>query len=121
MYKPFEGIARITNTVATKSVLNPTLILAAIVVPISLLLGVYLDGEARTFLFGLAGAVVIVALLQIVGFSIFGPNHLQDNRHVEEKLRIENASRLGDSKGEIIIDADASRINNPQLEEKRDV
>ena len=58
MLKPFEGIASITNTVATKSVMNPTLILAAIVVPISLLLALYLEGSAQVFLLWLAGPVV---------------------------------------------------------------
>ncbi|MET1112005.1 MAG: hypothetical protein ABWX67_10820 [Allosphingosinicella sp.] len=121
MMQPFEGIARITSTVATKSAMNPTLILAAIVVPLALLLGFNLHGEAQRFLFGLAGIVVTVALLQIVGFSIFSPNHLQDNRHVEEKLRIEHSSRLGDASQEIVIDADAMPINNPSIEDRRDV
>lgn len=119
--KPFEGIAKITSTVATKSALNPTLILAAIVVPLCIIFGTQLEGSAQLMLFGMAIAVVAVALLQIIGFSVVNPLHLQDNRHVEERLRIEHSARIGDSAREIIIDGSAIPINNPAIKDERNV
>jgi hypothetical protein len=119
--KPFDGIARLTSTVATKSALNPTLILAAIVVPLALVLGFQLQGDPQFFMFALASAVVGVALLQIIAFSITNPMHLQDNRHVEERLRIEHSARFGDAKGEIIIESEGRPVNNPAIEDRRDV
>ena len=115
MFKPFEGIAKITKTVATKSAMNPTLILAGIVVPVSLLVGARLDGWPQEFLFYLSSGVVGVALLQIIGFSLLAPKHLHDNRHVEEMTRIDHASRLGDAFHEQIISADAKPVNNPAI------
>ena len=111
----FDGIAKVTKTLASKSSMNPTLILAAIVVPLSLGFAFFSTGQAQLIFFGMAIAVIAVALLQIVGFSVFSANRLDDHRHTENKLLIAQISgQLG--QGDLVkqIPDGAILIENPQ-------
>jgi hypothetical protein len=121
-FRDMRGIADVTKTLASKSSLNPTLLLAAIVVPVSLVLGYLSEGQAQTFLFGLAAAVVTVALLQIVGFSIFDRNRLDDHKHTENKMIIaQMRPHFGDADGTQFLSEDEGVIiENPVLKKESD-
>ena len=113
----FDGLAKVTKTLASKSSMNPTLILAAIVVPLSLGFAFCSTGQAQLIFFAMAIAVIAVALLQIVGFSLFAPNRLDDHSHTEKKLIISQISgQLGQGNQVKQIPDGAVLIENPLAE-----
>jgi hypothetical protein len=115
--KNLSGIAKITRTLASKSSMNPTLILSAIVVPLAMLFGFLSSGVPQMFFLGIASAVVFVALMQIAGFSIFAPYRLDDHSHIENMLVLSQEQarvRQGDT---TLLRPDQTIIeSNPLLE-----
>lgn len=116
--KDLRGIADITKTLASKSSLNPTLILAAIVVPISLILAYFSEGSSQQFFFWIAIAVISVALLQIIGFSFFDRDRLDDHKHTENKMIIaQMRPHFGDAdETRFIAEGEGEIIENPILD-----
>ncbi|RDS77946.1 hypothetical protein DL238_10270 [Alteriqipengyuania lutimaris] len=112
-----RGVADVTRTLASKSSLNPTLILAAIVVPISLLLSFLSDGQTQLIFFSPAAIVILLAVFQIVWFSIFDRDRLDDHKHTENKMIIaQMRPHFGDSEDTNFIQGDGELIENPMLE-----
>lgn len=115
--KGMGGVARVTKTLASRSSMNPTLILVALVVPLSLTLGFMSSGVPQIFFLGLAGLIVLVGLLQIVGFSIFAPHRLDDHKHVENKLLIaQMEARIGQGDQILMLPDEGGELDgNPLL------
>ncbi len=96
--------------------MNPTLLLATIVVPISLILGFFSNGSPQLFFLGIAAIVIFVALLQIIGFSIFDRDRLDDHKHTENKMIIAQMKpHFGDSDETKFIEGDGVLVENPML------
>ena len=116
-----RGIAEVTKTLASKSSLNPTLILAAIVVPISLIFGFFSNGQPQLIFFGFAALVVLLAVFQIIWFSIFDRDRLDDHKHTENKMIIaQMRPHFGNSDDTNFIESDGALVENPMLEKGED-
>lgn len=117
--RELDGIAGITRSIATSSALNPTLILAAICTPASLVLSRFSSGYEQVALLAIAGAVPLVALAQIVWFTIKSPDRLQHENHVENKMLI---SRMGENSNDgarqILIDNNTILTENPKISDE---
>ena len=112
----FDGLARVTKTVATSTALNPTLMLAALLGLPCFLLG-FFSPVPISYLLDVCGvAVLVTAIWQIIRFTIHDPDRLQNDRHVENKMMISTlGGKFGDEKLEIAIPANAISTANPHM------
>lgn len=110
-------IGQITKTFRTSSAAVPALILSTIFGPICVV-GAILAPEPLNIYLG-CGAVGSFALpaLQILFFTAFDRDRLQNEEHVENKLLIAQGKPiLGDRGGIVDIEPTGDTIENPALE-----
>jgi hypothetical protein len=101
--------------ISTSSAVNPSLVLCAIVAPLCLLLAYLTEPPFNYGLASLGAAPILMTLWQIVRFTIKDPDRLQNDRHVEEKMRIGHLIGVneGGQNRELPIALTPTMIDNP--------
>ncbi|MFL6856981.1 MAG: hypothetical protein ACJ8EB_03630, partial [Allosphingosinicella sp.] len=100
----------------SSSAMNPTLLMILLCTPWAIPAAYLSQYPANMFFMGLAGLPPLVGLLQIVFFTIFDRDRLQNDKHVENKMLIERIQgQLGDKAGEVTIDQSSPLSDNPRL------
>jgi hypothetical protein len=114
-FKPDFG--QIVNILRTKSAANPALVFAAICLAGGLGGAIFVDPPLSYFFVGIAVLGALVAAIQIVYFTIFDRDRLQDEEHIENKLLIQALQpMLGDSENVIEVEAAPVLSENPKLQ-----
>lgn len=104
-------------SVTTSSALNPSLVLCLVCLPTGLV-GLMLGLETWHLLFGcLTFIPPLLTAAQIVWFTFFDRDRLQNERHVEQKMLIASRQAFGDKAGIFEIPLNSQNlIDNPRLD-----
>jgi hypothetical protein len=114
--KDINGIAGVTRSIATSSVINPTLILSAICTPLALSAGYFSDGLIKLFFLIFAAIPPGLACWQIIKFTKQDPDRLQNERHVENKMMISQmGARIGSDGKDMPVEIGGKLESNPAL------
>lgn len=108
------GLAQITKRLNTSSALVPSLILSAI--GVTLAVGGFLiaPDDLKAIVAGVGVIPLILSCIQIIWFSMFDRDRLQNETHVENKMLIARMpSALGDKDTIIHGDRHTKLIDNP--------
>ena len=109
-------VAGAQRSITTSSALNPTLVLAGIVTPASLLVSQWAEGWPYVALLTLAIAPIVLAIWQIARFTILDPDRLQNEKHVEAKMAISRLGVMVDGKPREVVIDNTTLEQNPALE-----
>jgi hypothetical protein len=110
-------MAGVSKHIATTSAMNPTLLLCLICTPVGLGLTAVTTGVPRVALFVIAVLPMLLAIWQIILFTLSDRDRLHNEKHVENKMMISRLGvRIGDETQEIILPASGERVDNPMIE-----
>lgn len=108
----FKNFPSVVRHVATKNVLSPSLTLAAIVTPASVISAAFGATETAMYLFVLAALPVVSTVGLNIYFAISNPLRLHDEK---TQLEFHRLQVLGDSKVHEQAVIEATPVPNPAL------
>jgi hypothetical protein len=111
-----KHLAQIRKRLKTSSAVVPSLIFSLIAIPTASA-GMILGSETTRPMFMVLLLVpVVLTAGQILFFTIFDRDRLQNEEHVERKMLLTRMKpEIGDAHSTVEIDADGKIVNNPTL------
>ncbi|HTG38179.1 hypothetical protein [Sphingomonas sp.] len=115
-------MAQVTKSLKTSSAVVPALLLTAICLPLGALAAAFVPAPVSYLFVALALICPIATLLQIVFFTFFDRDRLQNEEHVERKMMLtQMRSEIGDSNAVIEAKPAEMLIANPSAAEGNSV
>lgn len=116
------SLAQVTKSLKTSSAVVPALLLTAICLPLGALAAALVPAPVSYLFVALALICPIATLLQIVFFTFFDRDRLQNEEHVERKMMLtQMRSEIGDSNAVIEAKPAEMLIANPSAAEGNSV
>ena len=117
-----QHLAQITKRLRTSSAVVPALIFTAIAVPAGVT-GLIVGAPSLSGFFqALIGMPIALTALQIVFFTLFDRDRLQNEEHIERKMLLSGLRpQLGDSQSTIDLSSEEKLVENPALGKQADV
>ncbi|HEX8525431.1 hypothetical protein [Allosphingosinicella sp.] len=117
-----QHLAEITKRLRTSSAVVPSLLFAAIALPTGAAGLMFGKENTQPVFIGILLLPMLLTFGQIVFFTIFDRDRLQNEDHVERKMLIGQArSEMGDANSVIELETGGKLIGNPAVEGDSDV
>ena len=122
MRSQHPNFGQIIKTLRTKSAVNPALIFTAVCLAGGVPGAILATAPFNWVCAAIAVLGALTTALQIIFFTLFDRDRLQDEQHIENKLIINSVTPMvGDADNVIEIEAEQILSGNPQLEGQSDV
>ena len=118
-----QHLAQISKRLKTSSAVAPSLIFSAIALPFGSAGIAFGPTDFKDFFAVLAGVPVGLTALQIVFFTLFDRDRLQNEEHLEKRMLLSRLSpEMGDANSTITLDQQSRDLKeNPSLEGSKNV